>query len=398
MFDDVRLVRDHARDEDLAIWQLDILPHHPLVLVARVGRLDHVGLRMDLEHHRDNARQRCVLGMRLVHAAPAVVIADPRFGNPAQRVIDDLDALLERMLHVRRRKVGNVGEHHLPVGVECGEIHLHQQPGVGNSLVLLVERVGDGVQICGSARIEALDVLVIGSRCGDIGRDETVDKVETGHRRLECVDVPLDRGVARVANGASHPIAMVVTRQVRDAPQRNFRRHPQIPIVLVVLGKELREERLLLRIGVQPGVFVRTMRPGCQAIQPLVDVPAEALAAKFAVAGNVDADVSLPADNLDDALLHITRELLRVVVLVEQTRPDPFEDGRRAHQAANVGRENAICTPLQVGSPYSEAGVAGRCQVWFCRPLGRDGRRASVSASAIVGKRVGCGARGACAS
>ena len=38
----VRGVADHARHQDLAVRQLDVLPDLPLVLVAHVGRLDAV--------------------------------------------------------------------------------------------------------------------------------------------------------------------------------------------------------------------------------------------------------------------------------------------------------------------------------------------------------------------
>src|SRR5262244_820541 len=42
MLHEVAGVADHAGDEDLALRQLHVLPHAPLVLVARVGGLDRV--------------------------------------------------------------------------------------------------------------------------------------------------------------------------------------------------------------------------------------------------------------------------------------------------------------------------------------------------------------------
>ena len=40
MLDDVGVVRDHARDQLLALGQRHLLPHPPLVLVPGVGLLD----------------------------------------------------------------------------------------------------------------------------------------------------------------------------------------------------------------------------------------------------------------------------------------------------------------------------------------------------------------------
>src|SRR5581483_10331305 len=46
---DVRVVADHAGDKDLAVRQLRVLPHLPLMVVSRVSGLDGVGLRLYLE-------------------------------------------------------------------------------------------------------------------------------------------------------------------------------------------------------------------------------------------------------------------------------------------------------------------------------------------------------------
>src|SRR5262244_1638732 len=46
VLDLIDAVRDHARNEDLPRRQLDLLPDLPFVRVARVGRLDGIGLRL----------------------------------------------------------------------------------------------------------------------------------------------------------------------------------------------------------------------------------------------------------------------------------------------------------------------------------------------------------------
>src|SRR5262245_46375020 len=37
MLDHISGVTDDARNEHLPLWQLDVLPHHPFMLVARIG-------------------------------------------------------------------------------------------------------------------------------------------------------------------------------------------------------------------------------------------------------------------------------------------------------------------------------------------------------------------------
>src|SRR6267143_1308567 len=54
MFDNVRVVRDNARNEHLARWQLHVLPKAPFVLVAGVRLLDRVIACRDLEHETHN--------------------------------------------------------------------------------------------------------------------------------------------------------------------------------------------------------------------------------------------------------------------------------------------------------------------------------------------------------
>ena len=45
MFDDVGRVADDARDEQLAVGQLDVLPDAPFVLMADIARFDRIGRR-----------------------------------------------------------------------------------------------------------------------------------------------------------------------------------------------------------------------------------------------------------------------------------------------------------------------------------------------------------------
>ena len=49
VLDPIREVADDAGDQDLAVRQLDLLPHLPFVIVAGTGRLERVSTDVDFE-------------------------------------------------------------------------------------------------------------------------------------------------------------------------------------------------------------------------------------------------------------------------------------------------------------------------------------------------------------
>ena len=126
-------MRDDAGDEDLAVRELDVLPQVILVLVPGVGRLDQVGAGVDLEHDVGDVRERHVVGVRAVPAAPAQVVPDAVGGQAVQGVVEHLDAV---------SRVAAVG-----VQVELGVavpgrrdpcvVDLKDEPGVDDRPVLL---------------------------------------------------------------------------------------------------------------------------------------------------------------------------------------------------------------------------------------------------------------------
>src|SRR5256885_561276 len=75
VLDEVAGVTDDAGNEDLAGRQLDVLPYAPLVVVARIRRLDGIALRADGQDQVHELAQRQVVLVRAVIAAPAHVEA-----------------------------------------------------------------------------------------------------------------------------------------------------------------------------------------------------------------------------------------------------------------------------------------------------------------------------------
>ena len=76
MLDHIGGVADDAGNEHLALRQLDVFPHLPFMLVARIGAFDDIGADFHAEDEIDDVLQRHVGGVRARPAAPADVIAD----------------------------------------------------------------------------------------------------------------------------------------------------------------------------------------------------------------------------------------------------------------------------------------------------------------------------------
>ena len=102
---DVGVVRDDAGDKNLALGQFHIAPDFPFVLVARVGGLERVSARRNLQHQVDHVLERQVVRVRAVPTAPADVIAHPVFGKPFQRLIQSVHPHLGEFAVIRDGRV-----------------------------------------------------------------------------------------------------------------------------------------------------------------------------------------------------------------------------------------------------------------------------------------------------
>src|SRR5579864_5870770 len=129
------------------------------MLMPWIGRLDRVSLCLYLEHLMNDVFERNIGCMRMVHAPPAMMVANLFLGNVAQSVIEHFDALLDRSWIA-------------PAGRR--EIELEYEACVGDCLVLLVKCIRDRVHVRLSVRIELLDVGVFASASRWGGRHEDV--------------------------------------------------------------------------------------------------------------------------------------------------------------------------------------------------------------------------------
>ena len=180
-------LRDRAGNQDGSFRELHVLPHPPLVLVARVRGLERVGAGADLQHHVDEMLQLEVVHARADVDAVAGVPADPVARQPAQRVVERLHAHLRPAPHlvdteIRPRHV---------VGRQMRIVDLHQEAGVDDRLVLLVHRLRDRGEVFLVGLVVGVALPVLDARRRD-RRDERLLSARRAQRGLEVLDVGLD--------------------------------------------------------------------------------------------------------------------------------------------------------------------------------------------------------------
>src|SRR3984957_13655627 len=91
MFDIVVCRIDHARYQDLTVWQLDILEDRPFVLVTRIRALVGKSARAGLENNIKDISNRYIAMMRAFVISPAQVDANAIFGDSGERVVERFD-------------------------------------------------------------------------------------------------------------------------------------------------------------------------------------------------------------------------------------------------------------------------------------------------------------------
>src|SRR5215467_13000689 len=93
-------VGDDARNEHLAFRDLDALKEVVLVLVPRIGGLEAVRPRVDLQYVVDNLWQACFVEPRPLVEAVARVEAHPLTRNPLDRSVGCVDIKVGAPLHL----------------------------------------------------------------------------------------------------------------------------------------------------------------------------------------------------------------------------------------------------------------------------------------------------------
>ena len=317
-------VADDAGDEDRAFRQLHILPHLPLMFVARVGALDHEGARLDLEDLVDDLAQRNIRRVRAGPAAPAHVIAHHVGGHAFQRMVDDLDHALEPGHIVPKA----LGRHHAVIGDGgAGVVELHHNARVRDGLVFGADglREGEGAVLVGLVEF----VPAVGDHAGDGGdRQEGVGEVLTLEGGLEIVDVELQLRLARIG----------------DRPGADGFGVGVGGIARVHLGVEACEARAVGAGGegvhAAEGATLEAAEAGERILRP-----ADRLA-ELAIAGHIHARRLLLAHHLGHARREASLVGGLVIGLAGLAGADEGAQRLGADQAADMGGEDAISAAL----------------------------------------------------
>ncbi len=356
VLDHVGGVADHARDDDLARRELDVLPHLPLVLVPRVARLEHVGAGVDGQHHVHDVPHRQVGRVRPVPASPAEVEPDAVPGQTGDRVVERLDPGHREPL-VLLDAGGGIDL--VPVLRDARVVKLEYQPGVHDRPVLLAHRVRARVQELLVAGIEL--VADPGAASRRDRRHEALLDPGRGQRGLEVGDVGghrllagvgqrsaadreqagrrADRGARRrvaVGLGEAHPVPPVAERRQRDLPR---------------LG------RAAAAVG-QRGLHQFEAAQPMEGVRPpgaVVHLLAHGLAV-FAVVRHVDAGVPLPPHQAGHCRPQPARERRLVHRSAGQPGPVELDQVVGPRQAPRVRGQDPVIASSHRRSPIVTRG------------------------------------------
>ena len=221
-----------------------------------------------------------------------------------------------------------VGVLDVPAHAEIGAVDLQHEARLGDRLVFVAHRLGDGVEV----RLVILVVVVAKEQRHHAGRGrahEAAGGLHLRERGLQVVDV-VARGL-RIA----HADRSVAGRRLA-------------PRAAGIAEHALRELRKLGEVLVDEGVA-----GAAEAVEPVLDVGRVARLRHFAVVDQVDAGLGLLADHLCDRRAHARgqrRAIDRHAFLLGVHHADQVV---RPRQAAGVRGQKALGAAFHVWSPVA---------------------------------------------
>ena len=155
-------VRDHARVNHGALRQRVVLPHAPLMRVARRSGLEGETADLGTQDFLDDIRKRHVGNVRAVPGAPADMQARLFLGQAGDGIIEHIDALANKTAEVLH---GRLGIDLVPSLGQVGRVELHSKPSIGDGLVFGAHGAADvGKQLM------LIVVVAVGQARGRAGR------------------------------------------------------------------------------------------------------------------------------------------------------------------------------------------------------------------------------------
>ena len=144
VLDVVRLALDDAGDQHLAFGHLDLLEQRPLVRMARIGGLEQDRVRLGLPDDVDDVGERHVAVVRAGVVAPAQVHAHLLGGDVTSAW---LSASMCSAIVSRNPARSSSANWRVAAHREVGAIDLQHDAGLGDRLVLVAHRLGDGEHV-----------------------------------------------------------------------------------------------------------------------------------------------------------------------------------------------------------------------------------------------------------
>ena len=272
MLDEIRFGFEHAGDQHLAVRQLDRFEQRPFMRVPRIGGLERNGVRPGAEHDVDDVGHRHVAVMRAFVIAPADMHAQLLGRNIGDGVIERLDVKLRALAELRQAEIGILN---MPAHAEIGAVDLQDEACLGDDLIFVTHRIGDGVDV-------ALEVLVVvvaekqRHHAGRGGAHEAAGRLHARQRGFEIVGID-DWRLA------------VAHRNRRVAGRRLAPRAAGIAEHLFLKCREFVD--VLIDEGVAGAA---------EAVEPVLDIGGVARLRHLAVIDQVDAGGGLLADEFRD--------------------------------------------------------------------------------------------------
>ena len=193
---------------------------------------NEIARRPRLEHDVDDVGERHVAVVRALVVAPAEVHAQ-LLGRDVRAAAWFSASTCSCALLAEARRDRQVGELDVAAHRQVGAVELQHEAGLGDRLVLVLHRVGDGVQVLlvasGSARCGRRATTTPGDAAV---RNPCLPAVDASSAALQVIDVDC----ARLADRARRCAALhagVLRRERPGSPKTRLREHRELREVLI---------------------------------------------------------------------------------------------------------------------------------------------------------------------
>ena len=205
--------------------KLHVVPDDELVFVARIRRLEKIGLRAHGQHDVHHVAHLDVVRVRAVPAAPAQVVAHAVLRNVAKRMIEGVDAK-QRALPERRQ--AHLQADAIPQGRQPRVVDLQDEAGRRDHLVFDTQGFREGEDELFLRRVVLVAPVGLEAGRRRRGQEAFLPRLQVA---LEQLDLALRRGLSLVGDRAGAD--------------------PVLPLRLDVFRRRIEQRALRRRVGIE---------------------------------------------------------------------------------------------------------------------------------------------------